>query len=317
MNIKQHIANLLFQFDGWRAKRTEFSPPGLRIYVFHSLFADEKERDSGHAFAHEGITLAQFEEFISTLKEQGIRILGPELLEGKYDEKDGPAVLISFDDGYANNMRALPFLERYEVPALFCVVTKNILEQKRFWWDALAETGQNQSMRTQTDISLFMAERKGFLPEENEQWLAENYGDGILTPARETDRPLTVEELKTFASHPLVHIGNHAHSHPIFTKISEERVHEEMRRSQELLGQWLGKAPSVMAWPNGNFSPETEKIAARYGIRYALGMKRTWHSLTQDLPFSPGRVPLYGVRDIASQLTIHSHKNSRWWGNPS
>lgn len=306
LNIKLHIANLLFRYDVWRASKDKAPPPGLRIYVFHSLFENEAERDSGLVFPHEGITLAQFEEFVRLSIEHGIRIVGPEALGKGFDEKKGPAILISFDDGYANNLRALPVLERYEVPALFCVVTRNILEQRSFWWDLV---GQRQN----AEGNRLLEERKRFLPEENEAWLMRKFGEEILNPATDIGRPMTIEELKSFAAHPLVHIGNHSHSHPLFTQIGEERMKEEMATSQNLLKSWLGESPSVMAWPNGSYSKEAEDLVAKYGVSYALSTERRWFDPGKDLPFSPGRVPLYGVRDIAAQLKVHEHRDSRWW----
>ena len=130
-----------------------------------------------------------------------------------------------------------------------------------------------------------MEERKAFLPEENEKWIMEQFGEAALQPAGDVDRPMTVEELQAFAGHPLVHIGNHSHRHPLFTQISEDSMHEEMRQSQELLRSWLGEAPGVMAWPNGSFSRQAEKIVASYGIRHSLSTQRRWYSMSQAPPF--------------------------------
>jgi peptidoglycan/xylan/chitin deacetylase (PgdA/CDA1 family) len=306
LNLKYHISNLLFRYDLWRAKKDQLPPPGLRMYVFHSLFESEAERDAGLVFPHEGITVSQFEAFVKWNVKRGVRIVGPEVLDKKAEKMDEPAILISFDDGYANNLRALPVLERYEVPALFCVVTKNILEQKPFWWDVVVR-------RLKSGGRKLLEARKQFLPEENEAWMLEQFGKSAVLSDVEIGRPLRVEELKAFASHPLVHIGNHSHSHPLFTQITEARMHNEMESSQGLLREWLGKAPAVMAWPNGSFSRQAEEVASKYGIRYALSTQRRWYDLSADLPFSPGRVPLYGIRNIASQLTVHEHRGSRWW----
>jgi len=48
------------------------------------------------------------------------------------------AVVVTFDDGYADNRsHAQPLLERYEVPSTFFVTTGYLQENRRFWWDEL------------------------------------------------------------------------------------------------------------------------------------------------------------------------------------
>jgi peptidoglycan/xylan/chitin deacetylase (PgdA/CDA1 family) len=314
LNAKLHIANAAFRYDLWRARLSKAAPPGLRIYVFHSLFANEAERDSGLVFPHEGITVSQFEAFVRLNLERGVRFVGPESLARGDDKREGPAILISFDDGYANNLRAIAILERYNIPALFCVITKHIRSQKPFWWDTLTLYLNRDKITNKSDV---LAARKTFLPEENDQWVRERI-KGLIPKVRMglqngIGLPMTIDQLRQFAAHPLVHIGNHSHSHPLFDRISEDRMHEEMETSQQLLKEWLGKAPSVMAWPNGSFSKQSEDIVRQYGIQYAFGTQRHWYHGTQDLPFSPGRVPLYGIRDVKAQLEVHEHAGSRWW----
>ncbi len=47
-------------------------------------------------------------------------------------------VIITFDDGYADNLiNAKPLLERYEVPATVFVTTGYVTQQRSFWWDEL------------------------------------------------------------------------------------------------------------------------------------------------------------------------------------
>ncbi|MBS1952677.1 MAG: polysaccharide deacetylase family protein [Cyanobacteria bacterium SZAS-4] len=49
------------------------------------------------------------------------------------------AIVITFDDGYADNLtNALPLLEKHGIPATVFVTTGFVQERKYFWWDELA-----------------------------------------------------------------------------------------------------------------------------------------------------------------------------------
>ncbi len=49
-------------------------------------------------------------------------------------------VALTFDDGYLDNfVNAMPLLEKYNIPATFFIPTGKLDEQKKFWWDRLAD----------------------------------------------------------------------------------------------------------------------------------------------------------------------------------
>lgn len=48
------------------------------------------------------------------------------------------SVIITFDDGYADNLlNAKPLLEKYNIPATFFVTSGSVGSKKEFWWDDL------------------------------------------------------------------------------------------------------------------------------------------------------------------------------------
>lgn len=302
--MKRLLSDIAFAWDYRMSLLNANQVPSLRVYMFHSLFENAAERDSGLAFPHEGITLEQFEIFIQQSLEQGCSFILPQSLNQLQTSNDKPSILITFDDGYANNLRVIPILEKYNVPALFCISTRYIAEETAFWWDALWRL-------TKGDRAL-LENRKHFSVEENERFLVEKYGRDVLKPTGNTDRPLSITELQQFASHPLVHIANHSHSHPIFTQIKKEKIKSELVTSQSLLTEWTGKAPTLFAYPNGSFDESHREILRSTGFSHAFTTARAFYE-SDEAPFHVGRVPLYGVRSIQKQLTIHANKHAGWW----
>ncbi|PYZ93097.1 hypothetical protein CR194_07820 [Salipaludibacillus keqinensis] len=56
-------------------------------------------------------------------------------------------------------------------------------------------------------------------------------------------------------------IGNHAYSHPDLQKLSRERIHDEMTRTNEVIEAALNVTPQWFAPPSGSFHGEVVKIA--------------------------------------------------------
>jgi len=80
------------------------------------------------------VSVENFHEQLLYLKEN-YEILR---LEDEWVKKDKPAIVITFDDGYADNYQnALPILEDLKIPATFFITTGMIGSDKEFWWDSL------------------------------------------------------------------------------------------------------------------------------------------------------------------------------------
>lgn len=57
----------------------------------------------------------------------------------RLDAAKGPerSIVVTFDDGYADNLHALPVLEAHDVPATIFVVSRAVGDPRAFWWDML------------------------------------------------------------------------------------------------------------------------------------------------------------------------------------
>ena len=85
------------------------------------------------------VTPSHFAEHLEILRENARPIGLQQLLQGLLDGNlPDRSVVVTFDDGYADNLhKAKPLLERHDVPATAFLTTGYIGRQREFWWDEL------------------------------------------------------------------------------------------------------------------------------------------------------------------------------------
>ena len=148
-----------------------------------------------------------------------------------------PGVLLTFDDGFANNFRnALPVLSSFGAPALFFVTTQHV-RNPRQWLDFV---------RSQAEGGWKELER---VPEN----VARDWYDG-----------LSIEELRELSSHPLATIGSHGVTHAVLNGCTDEELTMELQESKRFLEATTGARIDLFAYPKGEYDErvvrETEKV---------------------------------------------------------
>lgn len=80
-----------------------------------------------------------FADHMKMLRERARPMTLEELVAKRIDRDERPAVAVTFDDGYANNLSvAKPLLERYDIPATAFVCSGYLARGREYWWDELA-----------------------------------------------------------------------------------------------------------------------------------------------------------------------------------
>ena len=240
----------------------------LIILLFHSLFSDRAEVHANRIAPQQGITSEQFRRVIAYYLEAGYKIVSPLEVAAGLDP-DGKHLLLTFDDGYFNNSRALPALAEYGVPALFFVSTRHVSEQKLFWWDVL----HREACRNGKDLREVQQVKNALKlkrTDEIEALIRQQFGEGSLNPTSDTDRPFTESELRDFAREKWVYIGNHTANHAILTNYSLEEVASQIRECQDELSRVTQSAPICISYPNGNHSDEIARIARKEGMLFGI-----------------------------------------------
>jgi peptidoglycan/xylan/chitin deacetylase (PgdA/CDA1 family) len=133
------------------------------------------------------------------------------------------AVVVSFDDGYADNLlNAKPLLERYGIPATVFVISGYVGSQGEFWWDELDRLVLQPGRLPETlQICVngrqyeWWLEAGGWYAEDtflcHRGWAVEHADDptarqrlyralhALLKPLGEADRQRTLDELRAWA----------------------------------------------------------------------------------------------------------------------
>ena len=189
-----------------------------------------------------------------------------------------PGVVLTFDDGYADNLhRLLPVLRTRRFPATVFVTSGAIGTRERLWFDEMrrciretnapcvqaAFLGQPLPLSTPQQRMIAaeaVVERmKATLarPAEAVARLREALGVAER-PCDDTECMLSREELATLAADPLVTIGAHTVSHPMLARLPAEDAAREIDDSRAALAEIIGYPPAFFAYPNGqpgDFTP--------------------------------------------------------------
>lgn len=272
------------------------SPPNnkgfISSFLFHRLF--DGTAIPTLAYPHEQTTLAFFESFLMACKKRKLNFITPtDILKGNHIGKNN--VMITFDDGYADNFKALPLLERHEVRATFFIAPAHILEQRRFWVDVLWSNGDYRWSR-------YMSMTHNELQSE-----IENLWPNSFSNISEFDRPLNLDEFLKIANSPLVEIGNHSFNHTVFFPDDEESTFNEINQANNFFLDYLGKKPLAVAYPNGKYDRKVIQMCRESGFLIGLTCeprKEMVGSYDSNSNFMKlGRHSISGLRPINSQIS--------------
>lgn len=207
-----------------------------------------------------------------------------------------PSVVVTFDDGYADNFyEALPILEELGIPATFFVATGNIGTPREFWWDelerlALSKGGAgkpftlrqpkgDRTWPTSTgeerltmyfDLHRVFKNGNAYL---RRSWLTQlRAWSGEPATPRASHRTMTVNELRALASSPLVTIGGHTDTHPSLARLGKSLQRAEIYQGKLALEAWIEKPVEVFSYPFGgpaDISPVSVELCKEAGFKKA------------------------------------------------
>lgn len=228
-----------------------------------------------------------------------------------------PSAVITFDDGYAKNYKALlPIVKSMNIPVTIFVATRAVQDGTLYWYDRLINALQGcnpielnlshlslgnyqinycSGAENWREIESLLSDLKTLSPDIREN-AVEEILKGLNSKQKEntyTNSPLSMQELRELSKSPLITIGAHSHCHNILTQLSDDEIRKSIKTSKQLLETWIGRPVQYFAYPNGNYNDNVINILKESGFECALTtVAKPWdnHELLFTIPrFGIGR----------------------------
>jgi len=281
MRLRKRLRRLVRPVQGALYPKL-FSERGCLVAILlHSVFRDAKEIEQELIDPLEHTTVDRLRRFIEYFLGHGYRFISPdELLAGL--DPEGRWLLLTFDDGYANFLHAIPLLEEYKVPATLFPVTRNIQQNQGFWWDVVYRLRRRRG-RSRARARQESANLQALRDDEIDRRLVEQFGERALRPEGDIDRPLAPDELKALAENPHVSIGNHTADHANLLNYPIEDVRRQVAEAQASLEEVTGKTPVAVSYPFGSVSSEVMETCRELGLKVGITTVGRFNRIPSDL----------------------------------
>lgn len=245
------------------------------VLMYHRINDEVGEKLTGLS-----VSVSDFEKQLLYYKEC-FQIL---TLEEEWTSLKKTGIVITFDDGYADNfINALPLLEKHQIPATIFISTMNIGTNNEFWWDRLAfdyyavdelffyPSIIEKVSKNDYTYNCCVELMSKLTNDEKIEWLSSFESiNKINYQSRNAYRSLTYDELHKLSQHPLISIGLHTHNHYALGKLSYEEQKEDIKLNRKILNDQGIKTIDYIAMPHGSYNEETVLAITESGLKGML-----------------------------------------------
>jgi len=148
-----------------------------------------------------------------------------------------------------------------------------------------------------------------------------HYDERVTKVLVETKTPATIflggkwmeeepEHTKYLASLPQFELGNHTFLHPHLTQVSDARIREELRWTQEVMYTLTGRQATLFRPPYGEYNDRVVRIAAEMGL---TTVEYDLPSGDPDVHATKEKLIEYVTTTAKSGSIIVLHVNGRGW----
>ena len=284
-----------------RRVRNRIAPGGL-ILMYHRV--TEIEFDPWKLC----VSPSYFAEHLQVLQKLGCAVrlqqLNQTLKNGKRPHRQ---VVITFDDGYTDNLyNAKPLLEQYEIPATIFLTTGYMQQKREFWSDELerillqpgifpevlslningtsyewkldatndSDKSNNLDVKQANErYSLYYSLYELLFPLSAIE--RSHLLDQLLLWAnkepelRLTHQMMTLKELSSLQPGGIIEVGAHTVTHPFLATIPLQTQQKEIQENKIQLEEIFGHPIESFAYPHGNYNSETSDLVRQAGFTCA------------------------------------------------
>jgi peptidoglycan/xylan/chitin deacetylase (PgdA/CDA1 family) len=273
--------------------RPIFSGVGAIFMLHHVRPGDARAFQPNH---HLEIEPAFLRAVLSHLRACEIDIVTMDEVYRRLAEKDFSRRFAAFtlDDGYRDNRdHALAVFREFDAPHTVYVTSDFAAGTGRLWWVALERVIANAEV-IEAEIGGRMTRMEARTPVQKQavfdrlhHWLRALPGEhdlsrevsrlcarhGVDENAISRELCMSFEELKAFATDPLVTIGAHTITHPNLARQREEAALNELRAGRERIEAALARPVLHLAYPYGDkcaAGPREFALAKAAGFKTAV-----------------------------------------------
>ncbi|MDE0688531.1 MAG: polysaccharide deacetylase family protein [Candidatus Poribacteria bacterium] len=209
------------------------------------------------------------------------------------------SVVITIDDGHADNIKLLPLFKQYRIcPTLF--VCTQIVDTHRHFWFKVEEQSKAEREKLKR---LPNVERLAFLKHTADFEPEKTY------PERQA---LNIAEMKEMIAD--VDFQPHTQFHPILPHCTEAECRQEILGSKLDLEKLLDIECSHFSYPNGDYTEREIEIVKTAGFRSARTTDIGWNT-QKTAPYRLRTVPIAddaGLTLFRAQLTTIPQRLNSW-----
>jgi len=293
MNLKRKILNNAIKFLNVFALdklyvRTQ-SKHGISILMYHSV---STESDAAFIDPSNSIVEPLFDYQMNYLQQNCNVISLNEMFTLIEKQKKIPArtVVITFDDGYKNNLTtAIPILDKYNLPATIFLATKYIDLQLPQWIDeiyCIFKYRQKNNLQindlgitntitltSENESSLYKSIGQLFITssfEQRSRWISELYEQ--LDPNINFPKlSLSWEDIATIIEkHPSITIASHTEDHVDLSQLNSTEVRKQINNSIRRIQDKVNVDVDFFTYPYGRASKTAVKEVRNLGLKLAL-----------------------------------------------
>jgi len=279
---------------------------GIRIFCYHGVVEHKRDKIVENIFC----SISEFQDQLRFLR--FFRLLSMEELMNELTNQINlkqnyyfkPAVVITFDDGYANVLIAAEILDKYRIPWTLFISTGGIGGDRPLWPEELAllllygstyrveVLSKIWSLKTREEREIALREihramKKLPAPQRRKvmEEIRQQFPEGEIQRLLEqfpSLRMLTWKEVQQLASAG-VEIGSHGVEHEIHHSEQPKFIYQdELVRSKEEIEKRLNRPCYYFAYPGGAFTESSPKEVQNAGYLMAFTTQQRTVSLNEN-----------------------------------